>query len=341
MSAALANLALLLAAWLSFAALTSLAISLTWRGLAARSRTAHPRQHPRRHPRRHPRQRANVALAAALAPSLLPSLLLLACLAPGLATLLGHDGDHCLQHADHPHLCLVHAVGGPLDAPGAWLLGLALAGLAIGLARAVLRVRDTRRWLARLARPIPRATNGPVVYLDSSRPFSFVAGLLRPRIFLSASLADTLEPDQLAVVLAHERAHQARRDPLRRAAAEASSLMLPPRTRRAILEELALASEQTCDEQAAAALGDRLAVAEVLVAVERLAQRASLPGRAALPAFGGSQVATRVHSLLEAPPRDRSRGVGGAVAALATLAGLWLAAEPLHHLTEHWIRLLF
>ncbi len=327
MSALLATLGFLLAAWLGFVALTSLTVSVLWRVLATRLRAAHARQ------------RANAAFAAALAPSAVPSLLVLACLAPSFATLFDDHGDHCLEHADHPHLCLVHAVGA-LEAPGALLLCIALAGLTIGLVKAAARVRRTRLFLARLGQPATRATDGGVVYLRASRPFSFVAGLLHPRIYLSTGLTQTLAPDQIEIVLAHERTHQARRDPLRRAAAEAFSLALPPPIRRAILDELALASEQVCDE-AAAALDDRLAVAETLVAVERLAEPARPPALAALPAFGDSTIAARVHSLLEAPRVDRSWRAGRKIAAAAMLAGLWLAAEPLHHLTEHWLRLLF
>lgn len=328
MSAMLATIGFLIAAWLSFVVLTSLSVSLTWNTLVRRLRAAHPRR------------RANVALAAALAPSVVPSMLLLACLAPGLATFLDHHADHCLAHADHPHLCLVHAVG-TLEAHGALLLGITLAGLTIGLARAAGRVRKTRLWLARLGLPTPRDPAARLVELPSSRPISFVAGLLRPRIFLSSRLASALTPDQVEIVLAHERAHQARRDPLRRAVAEACSLALPPAIRRAILDELTLASEQVCDEEAADGPGNRLAVAETLLAVERLAQPAMPSALAALPAFGQSNIAARVHSLLAPPRADRAGRAGGAVAAVAILAGLWLSADPLHHLTEHWLRLIF
>lgn len=44
---------------------------------------------------------------------------------------------------------------------------------------------------------------------------AFTAGFWRPNVYVSASLADALEPAQLESVLAHEAAHVARRDPLR------------------------------------------------------------------------------------------------------------------------------
>jgi hypothetical protein len=60
----LATLGFILAAWLSFAAATSLSVAIVWRG-AARLRGLSPER------------RAGIALAAALAPSAVPTLLVL------------------------------------------------------------------------------------------------------------------------------------------------------------------------------------------------------------------------------------------------------------------------
>ena len=328
MSALLATLGFVVAAWISFTALASLIVSIAWQVLAPRLHAAHPRQ------------RASFALASAVAPAVIPVLLLVACLVPSLAGLVDARGDHCLAHADHPHLCLLHAVGA-LEAPGAVLLVLTLGALVLGLTRAWQRVRRAQLLLTGLRQRAPRTPHGHVVRVRSSLPFCFVAGLLRPEIFLSSRLIDALESGQLEIVLAHERAHQARRDPLRRAIAEACSLALPAAVRRSILGELALASEQACDEEAACRAGDRLAVAETLVAVERLAQPATGSAMALLPAFGASDIPARVHSLLDEPPVDRRPGWIRKLAAAILLLALFVGADPIHHLTEHWLRLFF
>lgn len=44
---------------------------------------------------------------------------------------------------------------------------------------------------------------------------AFTVGWIRPRVYAAAELAEWLSPEELAAVLAHERAHAARRDPLR------------------------------------------------------------------------------------------------------------------------------
>lgn len=55
----------------------------------------------------------------------------------------------------------------------------------------------------------------PPTVLDLAEPFAFTVGFLSPRIVLSRGLVRRLTQRELAAVLAHERAHQRGRDPLR------------------------------------------------------------------------------------------------------------------------------
>ncbi|MCG8588618.1 MAG: M56 family metallopeptidase [Proteobacteria bacterium] len=328
MSGALAVLGLLATAWVTFAAGTSLAVALAWRLRARWFRGLHPAL------------RSRLAWIAATVPTLVPTVLVLACLAPGLAGLLAGTGDHCLRHAEHPHLCLVHlpaTLRGPLVAAGS----LTAVALAFGFTRATARVARQRKGLALLGATASTATVPERHVVPSDHPFSFVAGLVRPKIWVASALEESLAADQLAVVLAHERAHAERRDPLRAATAAALSWPLWPSVRRAILGELALASEQTCDEAAALRLGDRLRVAEAILAVERLVHRTStsfVPSSAS--AFGGSNVRARVQGLVgDLGAKRLPPWVPGAAIALVGVA-LPLGADALHHGMEHWIRLV-
>ncbi len=328
MSGALAVLGLLATAWVTFAAGTSLAMALVWRLRVRWLRGLHPAV------------RSRLAWVAATLPALLPTVLVGVCLSPGLAGLVAGTGDHCLQHADHPHLCLVHlpaTLRGPLVAAGS----LTAAVVAIGLARAIARIARQRRGIA-LLRALASRSPGPDRHVVASdHPFSFVTGLVRPKIWIASALEDSLAADQLAVVLAHEHAHAERRDPLRAATATALSWPLWPSVRRAVLGELALASEQACDEAAALRLGDRLRVAEAILAVERLVRRTStslVPASAS--AFGGSNVRARVHGLVgDLGVECLPRSVAGAAIALASVV-IPVSADALHHGMEHWIRLL-
>ena len=79
-------------------------------------------------------------------------------------------------------------------------------------------------------------------------------------------------------------------------------------------------------------MGDRLLVADAIVAVERLFGAVPPPPGLAALSFGGSNVSARVEWLLREPALDR--GVRSfkwiVVAALFAL----LAADPLHHAAE-------
>ena len=319
----LAELSLILLAGGLYAALTSTAVSLAWPALVAWLR------------RLEPAPRARAALAVALAPALLPVALVALCLVPGLPALIGWHGDHCLAHAEHPHLCLAHhhaALTPPLVA----LLVLAGAAALVALARAGAQVARARSRCAALELAAAESLSPGVRLVRSARPFSLAAGLLRPQIFVSTALAGALPDDQLAVVLAHERGHVERRDALCRWIASLCALPLWPRVRRALLGELALASEEACDEAAGAQVGDRLRVAETILAVERLLGAVAPGEPIGVLAFGGSTVAQRVHSLLASPlPAISARYAALAAAALALAAGLGIGR--LHHITEHLI----
>jgi Zn-dependent protease with chaperone function len=71
-----------------------------------------------------------------------------------------------------------------------------------------------------------RSGAGEVVCLDDPAAAAFCAGLLRPRVFVTAGMVASLAADELAAVLVHEAEHARRRDPLRRLAARAAADVL-------------------------------------------------------------------------------------------------------------------
>jgi Zn-dependent protease with chaperone function len=319
------TLALAALAGALFAAATSFALALS--GSSLRRRLA----------RLHPAARARAAFAAAVAPSLAPALLVALCFAPGLIAAAGLHGDHCLRHPGHAHLCLAHP-GAALPAGAAFAAAAAVAACAASLLAEARRHRRASRWLGGLGRS-PSALGADVSLVASGAPLSFAAGLLRPRVHLAEGLVSSLAPEQLAAVLAHERAHARRRDPLARALARTLSWPHLPRMRRALLGEHALAAEQACDAEAAREVGDRLAVAEAILAVERLFAPGAGAPPAGQPAFAGDAVAARVEALLAAEPPQRGAPAARLAIPLA-LAALLARADPLHHATEHALGLL-
>jgi Zn-dependent protease with chaperone function len=322
----LAELALILLAWGVFAAATSAALSLGWPALAAALR------------RLEPTARARAALALALSPALVPWTLVALCLAPGVPPLIGWHADHCLAHTEHAHLCLTHR-NTALSAPLVALLAAAAAISLAALARLGAQLGRARRKRIALRHTSVGTLSPGVTLVRCARPFSLAAGLLRPHVWVSTALADALPDDQLEAVIEHERGHVRARDALRRLVAGTCALPLWPRVRRALLAELALASEEACDEAAGARIGDRLRVAETILTVERLLGANPPAEPTGFLAFGGSTVPDRVRSLLATPPAAISASYAWAAAAvLAVAAGL--GCGLLHHTTEHLINAL-
>ena len=280
-----------------------------------------------------PSTRYRAALVFALAPLPLATTLVLLVLLPGVVGLLFAGADHCLRHPDHAHLCLVH--GG--EVARLWIavaLGLALAWSG---GAALLRDRRDRpamralRALEALAEPGDAAD---LRLVDSETPLALTHGRWRPRTLVSRTLARSLAPDEWDALVAHERAHVRRAEPLWRWLAQLGSTPLPPSTRRAVLAELVLASEEICDAEAAART-DRRAVANAILRVEHLMAGAPRPAFSMVGIADGG-VAARIDTLLATAPPDpapRAAVVWAVGAGLLAVAGV--VGSGLHHAAEH------
>lgn len=319
-------------ATLAFVAQAGALFGLFAAGVAVAIGAAHRRLAPAVR-RLAPATRARVLLLVAAMPALLAVVFLAIAILPKVVALSFGVPDHCASHGGHAHLCPVHPFDGTLRAIAAVPLA-GLAASAIALAWSALRTHSALQALASI--PGAAETDG-TVRVRAARPFAFTAGLLRPSIFVSTGLRDALAPEELAIVIAHERAHVRRRDALTvRAAAWLSALHLPA-LRREILSELRAACEQACDEDAACG-GDRLRVAATIVQVARLqGDAAPWPSLA----FGDGDVGTRVAALLapaiEEPLVPRERLWLAAAAFGCVGAAL---ASPLHHAAETLVAFL-
>jgi Zn-dependent protease with chaperone function len=143
-------------------------------------------------------------------------------------------------------------------------LGLTMAAaVASRLARELIAVGRARRTL------LARASRRPdgIWVIDDDRPQAFCAGLLRSRVYISKGALELLDEPALAAVLAHERHHARRRDPLRLACgrALAAGLLFVPTLRYLVQRQQALA-EIGADEGAMLADGvDRSALASAML----------------------------------------------------------------------------
>jgi hypothetical protein len=306
-------------ALLGFAVLVAMAAALAHRTVAARARALPPSLW------------ARVLVAWAAIPVAVATALVGLALWPSLGAVLGLVVDHCPAHAGHVHLCLHH-----LPARGPGIVGaLGLATLAVVAGSALVQGVRSTVLAARLARARSFALASGVGVVESSRPFGLTVGWLRPSVLVSTTLFERLTPAQLQIVVAHERAHAGRRDALAVTAARVLSLAHLPSVRRRILADLMLACEQACDEIAARECGDRVLVAETIVAAERAAA-SDAPSLAAGLAFGGREVANRVESLLAAPVEGATPRLLRWIL-LAAGTALAAAAPHVHHWTETFL----
>ena len=146
---------------------------------------------------------------------------------------------------------------------------------------------------------------------------AFTLGWLQPRVYVSRELADTLSFSELGAVLAHERAHLVRRDPLRLAILRfvSRALFWIPTLRR-LADDLADEAEIAADDAAAGT--------EPLVLASAILRVADWQGRRA-SAFGATGFVC--HDVLERRVRRLAgeSAFGGSHVTKRSIAGAALA----------------
>ena len=213
---------------------------------------------------------------------------------------------------------------GDVDPAGVALLVLAGAETAIVLAAArsiVIQVRGQRRFLRKLP-IVGRQTiaSQPVTIIGGGDPLAFCAGFLRPKVYVSLAALQLLDDDELRAVVAHERHHATRRDPLRLliAGALASAFRMLPGLR-TLRERHAALAEIAADAAAVRSLGDPAPLASALLAFD-----------GSSPAVVGIAPERVDHLLGEARPTDIAPWlmllIGGVLAVMALVVmrfALW------------------
>jgi Zn-dependent protease with chaperone function len=283
--------------------------------------------------RRGPRVEQAACAAGTLVPPLVGAATLVTLIVGSAAALAG-GADHCPAHLHHLHLCLLHGAAWGGEAWAVATVAFAAAVVVTRLARMAVTQIAARRALARLQEGAVRV--GEVVRVASPHVFCFVAGLRRPRVYLSTAAWDLLGDDGRAAALAHERRHAERHDVARRLGLGALALLGAPLVARTLLLRWSSATERRCDREAAEIVGDPTAVAEALVALARRA--GPVPACAAAFPPADDELSLRVEALLGPAPDDRRAASllwrGASIAALGAASAIAVQADALHHLLE-------
>ena len=163
----------------------------------------------------------------------------------------------------------------------------------------------------------------PIWVVDAGAPLLALSGIVRPRLFLSRAVWETLAPEELEAALRHEQAHRVSRDNLKRLLFLLFPEVVPFAPSLAALEcQWAMVSEWAADD-AASGGDDRQALwlASALVRVARMGS-GTQPALAASLTACGCGLEARVNRLLRTPPpppqfAGRHR--------ISRQPGLWLA----------------
>lgn len=317
-----------LLAWLLFAVSISLLVAALYPFVRPRIATLSPAV------------RAVVLRGVNLLPIVGGLALTLLCFMPTAVGLVFPGFDHCPSHGQsHLHLCLTHLPGYTGALPG-WILVAGFGSVFIARSMALLlRFAESHRLLGQLVGTATFDSDTQAWIVDSSAAFAMTTGIVQKKTLLSRGLARALPARLIGAVVAHEHAHERRNDGFWKLVTAVLSLAHLSATRSALLADIEFACEQACDEEAGVELGDRILVAEALLAVHRVRQHVPALGLAAV-SFGARGVRGRVESLLASGNLVTWRP--GAIRGALLASGLVLlaVAEPMHHLAETIVGLL-
>jgi beta-lactamase regulating signal transducer with metallopeptidase domain len=158
--------------------------------------------------------------------------------------------------------------------PGVGILGFVCVTLLAGAVTLLSQVARTRRAVRVLgpAVPVPdrlahsaSSLKTEIALIDDPRCFCACTGFVTPRIMISTEMLGRLDDEQLTAVLAHEKEHVRRRDPVRAAAVRAASnaLFYLPLARHLAQKSL-VASELRADATATSATSQRALIGALI-----------------------------------------------------------------------------
>jgi beta-lactamase regulating signal transducer with metallopeptidase domain len=233
------------------------------------------------------------------------------------------------------------------EQPGFMLVALAMIGAVLildGARRGVRSYWVTHKLSAQWARVATRSRAGGMTIdiIDSVAPIVAVVGGWRPRIVAARRVVHACTVEELACIVAHERAHVAAKDNLKRFLIAASPDVLSwlPLGRQ-LARRWRAASEQSADEWATSSgPRPRLALASALIKVARLATGtpAALPPISTL--INPDGIESRIQRLLEPAGDTRSRHLLIYTLSFATLvAAATVLSQPIYRCTEAMVAL--
>ena len=156
-----------------------------------------------------------------------------------------------------------------------------------------------RDWMSR-ARRVGVDAGLEVFAIDEVFPVVAVVGIRRPALFVSEKVLESCSRDEVAAMMAHERAHVRTHDNLRRLVLEACADLVPASRRVALTQAWRDATENAADS-AAAERGEAKAtdLVSALVSIGRLAQNGGQTAFVSSAFYSESGLESRVRRLVQ------------------------------------------
>lgn len=287
-------------------------------------------------PKLSPERRARILFLLACSPVFVSALLVTLLFIPSFMTLLGLGVDHCLVHGNHhEHLCFIHP---PAFIQNPWVISFSFFVLLVTFWRMIQASSEVwkgQNLLAQLRRNCKKQLHQDYRLIQSDLIVACSMGFIKPEIFISRALKDSLSTDELKAVIAHEQAHTARKDFLKLFLARVLSAFFLPNISAQLLSDINLASEQASDERASIEVKSKLLVANTIVKVQKLMPE---DNRVILPAmhFSQAHIVQRVMLLVDQNYRNKlHNGFFPKYFIMGTvLSVLLFNYESIHHYVE-------
>jgi beta-lactamase regulating signal transducer with metallopeptidase domain len=235
------------------------------------------------------------------------------------------------------------AVNEPMEAP----LALGICGAILGIAGlcnaviAMIRASRTVSGWTREAEPTKSNAPVPVLRIRRSIPAMTAAGILRPRILVSATTEFLLNENELGAALNHEVAHVRRRDNLKKLFLR----FVPFPGMRGLELAWLQATEMSADDAAVSSQAEALDLAAALIKLSRVAP-AEPPAdlSAALVHTPGSMMNARVERLISWNDARRASshvspayGLAAGLATLTVFTFTYSHLLPKVHTATEWL----
>jgi beta-lactamase regulating signal transducer with metallopeptidase domain len=164
--------------------------------------------------------------------------------------------------------------------------------------------------------------------LPLDKPQAFVLGFFRPKIYLSRGLFNEFDKSARKTIVAHEKTHLQRRDPLRRLLTSIALIFHLPSAVAEINRQMALIQELIADNRAVDQSGCRMNLAQLLVNFARMHTGEKMTAFE----FGNSNIEIRVHHLLDHEARSAKISLVAFAVAGFVLFGCAVVFSPKLHL---------